>query len=110
MMTDLMCPVCSREAFDKPCEHTVYVAASECGLIYVAEAYRAYLFAVSERLLMAQGKLEEVESLSLGMDYFPCEIIPELADHLEIENVVYKEEYAMPPSGLVVYAAFIDQP
>jgi len=44
------------------------------------------------------------------MDYFPCEILSELAGHLEIENIIYKEEYAMPPSGLVVYAAFIDQP
>jgi len=107
-MTDPTCLVCSREALDEPCEHTVYVAANECGLIYVAEEYREHLFAVAEGLLRKQGELEKDESLS--MDYFPCEIIPELANHLEIENIVYKEEYATPPSGLAVYAAFIDQP
>jgi len=107
-MTKLTCPACGSEAFDEPCEHTVYVAANECGLIYVAEEYREHLFAVAERLLRKQGELEKDESLS--MDYFLCEIIPELADYLEIENIVYKEEYAIPPSGLAVYAAFIDQP
>jgi len=107
-MTDLTCPVCGREAFDEPCEHAVYVAANECGLIYVAEEYRKHLFTVGEELLRKQGELEKDESLS--MDDFPYEIIPELADHLKIENIVYKEEYAMPPSGLAVYTAFIDQP
>jgi len=103
-VSELACPVCGGEPFDDPCEHTVYVAANECGLVYVAEQYREHFFAVAGRLLKEQGELEDDESL--GMDYFPCEIIPDLSEHLEIENIVYKSEFGIPPSGLAVYAAF----
>lgn len=88
------------------CEHTVFLAANEGGLIHLAEPYREQFMGVAERLLREKGELEDGESLS--MDYFPCEIIPDLSEHLEIEGIVFKEEYAMPPSGLAMYAAFVD--
>jgi len=102
----LNCPICGSDPFNEPCEHTVYVAANECGLIYVADQYCAQFFAEAELLLRANGGLEDDESLLI--EYFPCEIISDLVDRLEIKNIDYREEYATPPSGLVLYAAFVD--
>ena len=102
----LNCPTCGNEPFDEPCEHTVYVAANECGLIYVADRYRAHFFAEAERLLREKGELEDGEAIT--MEYFPCEIIPDLVDRLEIKNLDCREEYSTPPSGLVLYAGFVD--
>jgi len=104
-MNDMACPVCGKNPLDKPCEHTVYVTANECGLIYVAEQYQPQLFLLAEYLLRGKGELEDGESLR--MDNFPSEIIPELYDDLEIEDVAYYEGYGVPPSDLFVFAAFV---
>ncbi|MDQ6970050.1 MAG: hypothetical protein Q9M16_06055 [Mariprofundus sp.] len=105
-MDNVICPVCGCEPFDEPCEHTVYVAANECGLIYIAEQYRSQYETVVEQILKEHGELEEGDSLS--DEDFPCDYAGELQDRLKIESIVYETVYGMPPSGLTVYAAFIE--
>ena len=101
----VVCPVCSCEPFEEPCEHTVYVAANECGLMYIAEKYRSQYEAVAAEILKEHGELEEGDLLNC--EDFPYDFIDELQDRLEIENIVFETKYAIPPSGLVVYAAFV---
>lgn len=101
----LNCPACDCEPFDTLCEHTVYVAANECGLIYVAGKYRSQYEAVAEQILREHGELGEDDSLR--DEDFPCDFTDELQDRLKVENIVYEIEYGIPPSGLTLYAAFI---
>ena len=36
----ITCPYCEKEAGDEVCEHTVFLAINECGLVHLADTYR----------------------------------------------------------------------
>ena len=91
------------------CEHTVFLAMNECGLIHLAEPYRDQFMAVAEQLMRATGELEDDEPLGED-DCFPTLIIPEMVGELQIGGLEYRGVYGVPPSGLAIYAAFADVP
>jgi len=102
---DIKCPVCGCELLDEPCEHTVYVATNECGLIYIAEKYRSQYEALAENILKEHGALEEGEPLN--SEEFPYEFIDELEERFGNESIVFIREFGIPPCGLEVSAAFV---
>ena len=105
----IICPFCGTVVGDDVCEHTVFLAMNECGLIHLAEPYRDQFMAVAEKLLRDSGELEDDEPV--GEDkYFPTQIIPEMMGELQIDGLEYRDVYGIPPSGLAVYAGFVDAP
>ena len=105
----IICPFCGKVVGDEVCEHTVFFAMNECGLIHLAEPYRDQFMAVAEKLMRATGELEDDESLGED-DCFPTHIIPEMMGELQIGGLEYRDVYGVPPSGLAIYAAFADVP
>ena len=97
------------EVGDDLCEHTVFLAINECGLVYLEASYRDRFLAVAERLLRDSGELKADESPDAG-DGFPAHIIPEMVSAFENDGVEYRDAYGIPPAGLAVYAGFVEAP
>ena len=106
-MDVLICPVCECEVFDKPCEHTVYLATNECGVIYVANSYREQFFQAVEAVLKAHGELDANQVLDESE--FPFEYKDEFERFFQPEGIVHDIGFAQPPSGLTIFTGFIDR-
>ena len=87
--------------------HTVFLAVNECGLIHLAEPYREQFMTVAEKLLGDSGELEDGEEVEEG-EFFPTHIIPEMLDDLQIYGLEFRCFSGIPPSGLAIYAGFVD--
>ncbi len=58
-----------KQVGDEVCEHTVFLARNDCGLICLAEHYHSEFMAAAKKILTESGEPEDVASLTL--EYFP---------------------------------------
>jgi len=102
----IICLFCGVEAGDDVCEHTVFLAMNDGGVLHLAEPYRDHFMSVAEKLLRDAGELED-DGVEEG-EFFPTHIIPDMLEALQIDGLEYRDVYGIPPSGLAIYAGFVD--